>query len=59
MISLDIQDYCHNCRDFEPRCTKIYADNICVDTLVQCERKEVCSTIKTYIEQQITRKEDE
>ena len=53
MISLDVENYCHNCHAFEPRCARIYANNVCVDTLVQCERKEVCSNLKTYIEQQM------
>lgn len=57
MISLDVENYCQNCPDFKPRCTRIYADNVCIDTLVQCERKDVCSNIKTYIEQQMARKE--
>ena len=58
MIQLNVENYCHNCHAFSPRCARIYANNICVDTLVQCERKEVCSNLKRYIEQQIDRKED-
>lgn len=60
MISLDIENYCHNCSEFEPDCkTIIYmADGkIIVDTLVTCEHKDRCRNIKTYIEQQLARKE--
>ena len=59
MISLDVENYCQNCPDFEPRCAKIYSDNICIDTLVRCERKEICANLKTYLEQQTNKKEDE
>ena len=58
MISLDVENYCQNCPDFEPCCAKIYSDNICIDTLVRCALKEICANLKTYIEQQMARKED-
>lgn len=60
MISLDVENYCHNCSEFEPDCQtiKYMSDGkIIVDTLVKCEHKDRCRNIKTYIEQQLVRKE--
>lgn len=58
MISLDIQDYCHDCPKFEPECTKLYYGDGNCTTLISCENKGVCANIKLYIEQQLARKED-
>ena len=58
MISLDIQDYCHNCSKFEPECTKFYYGDGDCTTFISCENKGVCANLKLYIEQQMARKED-
>ena len=57
MISLDVENYCHDCPDFDPICDKLYAGNAPYLTLVSCENKDRCKNLKKYIEQQITRKE--
>ena len=58
MISLDVENYCHECSKFEPECTKLYCgDGNCI-TLISCENKGVCANIKLYIEQQMAKKED-
>lgn len=58
MISLDIENYCHECSKFKPECTKLHYDYGKCTTLISCENKGVCANIKLYIEQQMARKED-
>lgn len=57
MIKLDIQDYCHNCPNFEPECTKFYSGDGNCTTSISCENKGVCANIKLYIDKQIAAKE--
>ncbi len=59
MISLDIQDYCHNCPDFEP--VKAVAETpFEIYTCVQCENKGKCEAIAGHIREQLAgKKEDE
>ena len=56
MISLQIENYCQCCPDFEPYCSRLYSFQS-VETLVQCEHKDRCKEIKKYIEEQMVRKE--
>ena len=57
MISLDIQDYCHNCPDFEPE--KVMIRNpLEVYTFVQCENKGRCRAIAGHIKKELARKEN-
>lgn len=53
MISLEVEDYCQNCKDFEPYCNVLESDNFdgsaCVSTIVQCRRKDICHDIYCYI----------
>lgn len=52
MISLDIQDYCNNCSDFEP--VKVVAETpFEIYTCVQCENKEKCEAIAGRIREQL------
>lgn len=57
MISLDVENYCHECPKFEPECTKFYYGVDNCTTLISCESKGVCANLKQYIEQQLARKE--
>ena len=57
MISLDVENYCHECAKFEPECTKVYYGGGDCTTLISCENKGVCENIKLYIEQQMAKKE--
>jgi hypothetical protein len=56
MISLQVENYCQNCPDFEPYCNRLYSLQS-VETLVQCAHKDLCKEIKAYIEGQMARKE--
>jgi hypothetical protein len=56
MISLQVENYCQNCPDFEPYCNRLYSLQS-VETLVQCTHKDRCKEIKTYIEQQAIKRE--
>lgn len=57
MIALDVENYCHECGDFDPVCDKLYADNNCVTALVTCVNRARCANLKRYIEEQVARKE--
>lgn len=57
MITLQVENYCQNCPDFEPYCNRLYSLDDHVETLVQCVHKDRCKEIKAYIEQQMARKE--
>lgn len=57
MISLDIENYCHECSRFEPVANKLYADGEAIMMMVSCQNKNLCANLKQYIEQQIARKE--
>ena len=51
MIFLQVENYCQNCPEFEPRC---YA------TFIKCEHEVRCRLMKKYIEQQqISGKEEQ
>lgn len=55
MIRIDVEGYCHNCLDFEADVTKPVRDlhdNAWSDTVVQCEYRKRCASIRRYLEQQ-------
>ena len=56
MIKLEVAEYCHECSNFEPKCTRFYSDGNCT-TSISCEKRGMCANIKLYIEQQLARKE--
>lgn len=58
MIKLDVQDYCHDCADFEPRVqlpTILYGNDgskmIVGDTIVDCEDSTRCARLYGHIKQ--------
>lgn len=57
MISLDIQDYCHNCPNFEPEKVVIKALSETY-TFVQCENKGRCMAIAERIRKELAGKEN-
>lgn len=48
MIQLDVKDYCHKCRDFEPVAEHINSLNMSV-TVVRCEFRDKCEIIEQYL----------
>lgn len=58
MIALAVENYCHECSDFDPVCDKIYADSKCVTSLVTCVNRARCANLKLYIEQQMARRKE-
>lgn len=52
MIRLDIQEYCNNCRDFDPVLAKSHdeEDSKEYQTLVRCKWNRRCDQIRSYIE---------
>ena len=58
MISLDIQDYCQECPNFEPEKVTIRtSDSLEVYMYVQCENKGRCRAIARRIKQELAGKE--
>lgn len=56
MIRLNVEEYCHQCMDFDPDVTEpvraFGADGkeiILTDTIVQCEHRRRCEAIKKYL----------
>lgn len=51
MIRLEVQDYCHNCPEFNPdvECPHAirtgHGDVILSDTVIRCERADICAVI--------------
>lgn len=55
MVRLDIQEYCHECMDFQPdveRPVKMHNGDEVIqsDTIVRCENRGRCAAIKRYLE---------
>lgn len=60
MIKIEVEDYCQNCLDFEADVAKperLYSGcepvTIFGDTVVRCEYRKRCASIKRYLEKQI------
>lgn len=64
MIRVDVQDYCQACCEFEAdveNSTLLYALNEVVDqtdTIIRCEHRRRCETIKHHIEQEKEKSHD-
>ena len=61
MIKLDIQDYCHDCLEFEAdvergqKCLMYSMADTMVhqtDTIVRCKHRNRCKAIKRYLEKE-------
>lgn len=61
MITLKVEDYCHNCPMFEPEverhcyCTSEFTGGFqkeYTDTVVKCSYGERCAAMKEYIEKE-------
>lgn len=56
MIKLDVEDYCHNCNEFEPDVHRehlYFAGKDKLETVVRCEHRIRCESIKNYLEGKI------
>lgn len=51
MIELNIEDYCHYCPMFEAVTDKVCANCKVLTTYITCKNREMCSVIKTYLEE--------
>ena len=61
MIYVDVEKYCHDCPEFEPRIDKDdltimgfeLPNMVCkVDTKISCEHRHRCEEIKKFIEKE-------
>lgn len=63
MIRVDVKDYCHACMGFEAYViepVKYEANNnhvIQTDTIIQCEHRRKCESIRRYLESQMKNEE--
>lgn len=55
MIELNVEEYCHNCPNFEPVINRLFADNKCQGTVIICRDKFTCNSIKSYLKDVATR----
>lgn len=57
MIKLFVEDYCHNCPDFDPYVSKTELEcdmgRYCTNTDITCKHAERCEEIKKYLEKEI------
>lgn len=63
MIQLEVEEYCHSCRDFSPDVSKVEhqivgeEEPLRRDTIVKCEYRKRCAGIKRYLEKSMKDKE--
>ena len=61
MIRLDVEDYCQDCRAFEPETdtNALYSINgefngeFSVETVITCERRNWCKNLVRYLKKQL------
>ena len=62
MIKLQIEDYCQNCPEFEAYVAKLSFLTIAKihnETLIKCERAELCEMLMHHLEKENGRKHEE
>lgn len=45
MIELKVNDYCHDCPEFEAEVTKFYGNNTVIRTQVTCQNATRCNRL--------------
>ena len=56
MIRVDVEEYCHSCRDFTAEvivATRNIERNEWSDTVVQCKYRKRCAGLVRYLEHQL------
>lgn len=48
MITLQVEEYCQKCADFQPCVERLYADGGIVMQTVCCENRERCANIYKF-----------
>lgn len=56
MIKLKVQDYCQECKEFNPEVEQIFADDRCCKTIVTCAYAEHCKYIRSSVCRDLTEK---
>jgi hypothetical protein len=49
MIELKVEDYCQNCKNFEPIKNELYIDFDSIYQVVTCEHAYICDAIFAHI----------
>lgn len=52
MITLKVEEYCHNCEDFSPDIERTYGDNGVIETRVYCLLARRCRRLRDRHEKQ-------
>lgn len=59
MITLDVEEYCHECRGFIPKVeSSITTDISAVDTVIRCENYKNCRRLMLYLTKYVKKKEE-
>lgn len=59
MIKLEVEDFCHSCKYFEPENSITLGSNVTiVENIVTCKDIEKCRNIKRHIENELYNKKD-
>lgn len=62
MIRLEVEDYCQDCRAFEPETDTnvLYSVNgeFSVETVITCERRNWCRNLVRYLEKRVEKDGD-
>lgn len=56
MIRIEVEDYCHSCRDFNADVaitTRNFDRNEWTDTIIRCEHRNRCSGLVRYLERKL------
>lgn len=53
MIKLYVEDYCQECKEFNPEVEMIFADDCCSTTFITCRWAEHCNYIRNRIDRDL------
>lgn len=58
MITLNVEPYCNECKEFEPVVERFYADCKVLQQTVICAHRGQCASIACYIQKQMGGEKD-
>lgn len=56
MITLDVNEYCHECSQFIPKAVMLTANGSAIQTCVKCQNEEMCHEIYMTAQRNLMRK---
>lgn len=55
MITLEVEEYCHDCGDFSPEAQILYANNTPIQTKVHCRHAAFCRRMRNRLKEKAER----